>query len=91
MDILDLILDIHLLLSCGPFCVAPGQLLLSPFSAGLRASEALISVAPTAQSLAHSKCVCVSATQSCLTLCDPVDCSPPGSSVLGILQAGILE
>ena len=28
--------------------------------------------------------------QSCLTLCDPVDCSPPGSSVLGILQARIL-
>ena len=26
-------------------------------------------------------------TQSCLTLCDPKDCSPPGSSVLGILQA----
>ena len=30
-------------------------------------------------------------TQSCLTLCDPVDCSPPGSSVHGILQARILE
>ena len=30
-------------------------------------------------------------TQSCLTLCDPVDCSPPGSSVRGILQARILE
>ena len=29
--------------------------------------------------------------QSCPTLCDPVDCSPPGSSVHGILQAGILE
>ena len=29
--------------------------------------------------------------RSCLTLCDPVDCSPPGSSVHGILQAGILE
>ena len=29
--------------------------------------------------------------QSCLTLCDPMDCSPPGSSVLGILQARILE
>ena len=27
----------------------------------------------------------------CLTLCDPVDCSPPGSSVHGTLQAGILE
>ena len=30
-------------------------------------------------------------TQSCTTLCDPIDCSPPGSSVHGILQAGIPE
>ena len=29
--------------------------------------------------------------QSCLTLCDPTDYSPPGSSVHGILQARILE
>ena len=29
--------------------------------------------------------------QSCLTLCNPVDCSPPGSSIHGILQARILE
>ena len=29
--------------------------------------------------------------QSCPTLCDPVDGSPPGSSVPGILQARILE
>ena len=29
--------------------------------------------------------------QSCLALCHPVDCSPPGSSVHGILQARILE
>ena len=29
--------------------------------------------------------------QWCLTLCDPMDCSPPGSSVHGILQARILE
>ena len=29
--------------------------------------------------------------QSCLTLCDPMDCGPPGSSVHGILQARILE
>ena len=28
---------------------------------------------------------------SCVQLCDPLDCSPPGSSVHGILQAGILE
>ena len=30
-------------------------------------------------------------TQLCLTLCDPMDCSPPGSSVHVILQARILE
>ena len=30
-------------------------------------------------------------TQSCLTLCDPVDCSLPGSSVQWIFQARILE
>ena len=29
--------------------------------------------------------------QSCPTLCDPIDGSPPGSSVPGILQARILE
>ena len=28
---------------------------------------------------------------SCLTLCDPMDCSPPCSSVHGILQARVLE
>ena len=30
-------------------------------------------------------------TQSCLTLSDPMDCSPPGSSVHGIFQASVLE
>ena len=30
-------------------------------------------------------------SQSCPTLCDPIDGSPPGSSVHGILQAKILE
>ena len=29
--------------------------------------------------------------QSCLTLCNPMDCSLPGSSVHGILQARLLE
>ena len=32
-----------------------------------------------------------SASQSCLTLCNRMDCSPPGSSVHGIFQARILE
>ena len=37
-----------------------------------------------------SVCVCVHA-QPCPILCDPMDCSPPGSSVHGILQARTLE
>ena len=32
-------------------------------------------------------CVYVLVTQSCLTLCDPMDCSPLGSSLHGILQS----
>ena len=35
--------------------------------------------------------MCVLVAQSCLSLCDSMDCSPPGSSVRGILQARILE
>ena len=36
-------------------------------------------------------CVCVLVTKSCLTLRNPVDYRPSGSSVHGILQARILE
>ena len=36
-------------------------------------------------------CVCVLVTQSCPTLCDPLDCSLPSSSVHGILQVSMLE
>ena len=36
-------------------------------------------------------CVCVLIVQSCLTLCNPMHCSPPGFSVHDILQARILE
>ena len=42
--------------------------------------------APASYSLATAKSL-----QSCPTLCDPTDGSPPGSSVPGILQARILE
>ena len=35
--------------------------------------------------------LCVLVTQSCLILCDLMECSQPGSSVHGILQARILE
>ena len=36
-------------------------------------------------------CVCVLVTQLCPTLCNPMDCTLPGSSVHGILQARILK
>ena len=35
--------------------------------------------------------LCAKSLQSCPTLCDILECSPPGSSVHGILQARILE
>ena len=38
-----------------------------------------------------SSATAVKSLQSCLTLCDPIDGSPLGSSVPGILQARILE
>ena len=41
--------------------------------------------------LSSSLKVKVLVTQSCPTLCNPMDCSPPGSCVHGILQARILE
>ena len=36
-------------------------------------------------------CVCVCVVQLCTTLCNPMNYSPPGSSVNGILQARIME
>ena len=47
---------------------------------------------PPAVNIGHLwKIVKVFLAQSCPTLCHPMDCSPPGSSVHGILQARILE
>ena len=39
----------------------------------------------------HAAATAAKSLQSCLTLCDPIDGSPLGSSVPGILQARILE
>ena len=46
--------------------------------------------AAEAKSLINSY-VCILVTQSGLTLCNPMDCSPPGFSIHGILQARIVE
>ena len=53
-------------------------------------------LAVPAQQLWHMGCVVVTAAaakslQSCPILCDPIDGSPPGSAVPGILQARTLE
>ena len=39
----------------------------------------------------HWSAAAAKALQSCPTLCDPIDSSPPGSAVPGILQARTLE
>ena len=39
-----------------------------------------------AKIMTHLVCVCAKSLQSCPTLCNPMDCSPPGSSVQGIVQ-----
>ena len=42
-------------------------------------------------SISYTLIMCAKSLQLCLPLCNPMDCSPPGSSVHGILQAGILQ
>ena len=56
----------------------------------------LVLVAPAYEGVSVCVCVCVyvcvsECAQSCLSLCSPVDCSQPGSSVHGIFQVRILE
>ena len=43
------------------------------------------------QSIKTAAAAAAKSLQSCLTLCDPIDGSPPGSPVPGILQARTLE
>ena len=39
----------------------------------------------------YTRCMCAKSLQSCPTLCNPMDCSAPGSCIHGILQARVLE
>ena len=57
--------------------------LISLYSLCLRAEQSYLSIGDLSEG--------VKVTPSCLILCDPMDCSPPGSSVRGILHARILE
>ena len=61
--------------------------LLTPFNQALMRERAL-SRSESYPTLCVRAC---SVAQPCLTLCNPMDCSPPGSSVHGILQTRIQE
>ena len=46
---------------------------------------------PSSGPKSHAAAAAAKSLQSCLTLCDPMDCSLPGSSIHGIFQARVLE
>ena len=46
---------------------------------------------PSEESLRMAAAAAAKSLQSCPTLCDPIDGSPPGSPVPGILQARVLK
>ena len=67
-------------------------------NAGLEEAQAEIKIAGRninnlryADAAAAAAATAAKSLQSCSTLCDPIDGSPPGSPVPGILQAGVLE
>ena len=64
---------------------ATGEKVPRPFQARALVGAGLLWVGRDWNSL------CAAAAQSCLTLCDPMNCSPPGSSVHGISQPRMLE
>ena len=84
----------HYLIVCHPFPPLPSvfpSIRVFAFGATyqLWSSQLMIERVALEQ---HSVCMCAqSITQSYPTLCDPMDCSPPGSSVHGIFQARVLE
>ena len=51
----------------------------------------LLAVQGTAAAAAADAIAAAKSRQSCLTLCDPIDGSPPGSPIPGVLQARTLE
>ena len=75
----------------GPHPPRPGQdhRHLDPSDGQSRPDSA--AAAPASGPVPCIGCVCANSLQSCLTLCDRVDCSPPGSSAYRILQERLLE
>ena len=73
-------------------CPPPGDLRdpgIKPRSPALQADS--LSSEPLGKPYVVSAAAAAKSLQSCPTLCNPIDCSPPGSPVPGILQARTLE
>ena len=78
-----------------PCYVSPGRGLSSSFQASeshppVMGAAMKFSLSLRPECLLSGLC-CAKSLQLCPTFCNPMDCSPPGSSVHGILQARILE
>ena len=58
---------------------------------GLETKEATVASVIDRTMILPKMCVPARSLQSCLTVCDPMDASPPGSPIPGILQGRILE
>ena len=58
---------------------------------GMHIADSLCCMVNTTQQCKVTAAAATKSLQSCPTLCDPIDSSPPGSSVPGILQARTLE
>ena len=57
----------------------------------IRTLQDLVQISSKQQNLSETAAAAAKSLQSCPTLCDPIDGSPPGSPVPGILQARTLE
>ena len=66
-------------------------LLISSFNAVSCHGHSAISTSSVATPQSSVAAAAAKSVQSCPTLCDPIDGSPPGSPVLGILKARTLE
>ena len=79
------------------FRLSPSLHLLRPASSSHTLTPSELSLWPWSlhlQTISHAVAAAAAAAklpQSCPTLCDPIDGSPPGSPIPGILQARILE
>ena len=76
---------------CTSSCPPPLEDCVNTLLLGMHLSSLQQFLFPLKVDLIHIAAAAAKSLQSCPTLCDPIDGSPPGSPVLGILQARVLE